>query len=488
MRSDVFDLVEVDLGGTGEQVLVGGRHLFSSLPDAFAGIHRIGVIGWGPQGRAQALNLRDSLAGSGIRVSVGLRRGSSSLAGARSDGFSEHDGTLGEMFDVIRGSDLVILLIADAALAELCEEIFAAVKPNAVIGLAHGFLLAHLQATGGQFPATNSVIGVCPKGMGASVRRLYEQGRDIERAGINCSVAVHQDVDGRAADIALGWAVALGAPFIFETTLRSEFLSDIAGERAILLGIPHAIAEALYRRCIELGDDPSRAFLRSTESMTGPLARAISHGGLRAVLDLLHGDDRRSFDDAYCATYEAFMPLLAELYDEVASGNEITSVRLATRRLADRPMASVDGSRMWLVGQDVRARRGELEVEVGLDPLTAGIFCGAMVAQIDLLRSRRHPWSEIANESVIEVVDSLIPYMHARGIAYMIDNCSTTARLGARKWGPRFEAAISQQVLPTLDDTGARDDDRITALETHSIHDVLAAIGHYRPALDIAVA
>ena len=286
--------------------------------------------------------------------------------------------------------------------------------------------------------------------------------------------------------MALGWAVALGAPFVFETTLESEYRSDITGERAILLGIPHAIAEAVYRRCIELGDEPVAAFVRSTESMTGPLARTISSGGLRAVLDGLSGDDRRTFEDAYCATYRAFAPLIVELYDEVASGNEITSVRLAGRRLAHQVMPPVDGSRMWLVGRDVRARRDELES--GIDPVTAGIFCGAMVAQIDILRDGRHPWSEIANESVIELVDSLIPYMHARGIAYMIDNCSTTARLGARKWGPRFEAAITQQVSPILDRGGAHDDERIAALEAHTIHDVLAAIGDYRPALDIAVA
>jgi ketol-acid reductoisomerase len=485
VQSSVFDLVELELGGVRERVLVGGRHRFPVLGDAFAGVERIGVIGWGPQGRAQALNLRDSLAGTGITVTVGLRPGSASFEPARREGFCEADGTLGEMFEVIRGSDLVILLIADAALVELCDEIFGLVQPNTVIGLAHGFLLAHLSATGRRFPSDVSVVGVCPKGMGASVRRLYEQGRDIEGAGINCSVAVHQDLDGRATDIALGWAVALGAPFIFETTLGSEYLSDIAGERAILLGIPHAIAEAVYRRCIEFGDDPARAFVRSTESMTGPLARTISHGGLRAVLDGFQGDERRCFEDAYCATYGALMPLIAELYDEVASGNEITSVCLASRRLEEHPMARVDGSRMWLVGNEIRARRDELDVSI--DPLTTGLFCGAMIAQIDVLRGRSHPWSEIANESVIELVDSLIPYMHARGVAYMIDNCSTTARLGARKWGPRFEAAISQQVFPTLDATDAYDLELVTALERHPIHDVLAKIAAYRPALDIAV-
>src|SRR4029077_10037003 len=104
-----------------------------------------------------------------------------------------------------------------------------------------------------------------------------------------------------------------------------------------------------------------------------------------------------------------------------------------------------------------------------IDPMTAGIFCGAMVAQVDVLRHHDHAWSEIANESIIELVDSLIPYMHARGIAHMVDNCSTTARLGARRWEPRFEAAISQQVFPTLDGDADYDAELIAALDSHPI-------------------
>jgi ketol-acid reductoisomerase len=485
MESKTFSLLEIDLNGTTERVLAGGRHLYGLLPQAFTGIRRIGIIGWGPQGQAQALNLRDSLAGTDIKVTVGLRAGSASAEQAHALGFTEVDGTLGEMFEVIRASDLVVLLIADVALAELCDEIFAAVRPGAAIGLSHGFLLAYLRATHRDFPDNVSVVAVCPKGMGASVRRLYEQGRSIDGAGINCSVAVHADIDGRATDIALGWAVALGAPFVFETTLKSEYLSDIVGERAILLGIPHAIAEAIYRRCVECGDEPSIAFLRSTESMTGALARTISSGGIRAVLEGFRGDQRRTFENAYCATYHAFAPLIDELYDEVRSGNEIVSIRLAARRLHHSPMATIDGSRMWTVGRQIRDRR--MEIDAPIDPLTAGIFCGAMVAQIDCLDAVGHPWSEIANESVIELVDSLIPYMHARGVAYMIDNCSTTARLGARKWAPRFEATITQQVFPTLDHGGNYDPALIAQLDTHPIHNVLATIAKYRPSLDIAV-
>ena len=109
----------------------GGRHLFPLLPKAFDGIKQIGVIGWGSQGPAQAQNLRDSLDGTGILVKVGLRQGSSSMHEAAAAGFTEDNGTLGEMFDVIRESDLVLLLISDAAQAELYEQIFAALSPGA---------------------------------------------------------------------------------------------------------------------------------------------------------------------------------------------------------------------------------------------------------------------------------------------------------------------------------------------------------------------
>jgi ketol-acid reductoisomerase len=484
MESALFSLLDIDLSGCPERVLVGGRHLFGLLPRAFAGISRIGVIGWGPQGRAQALNLRDSLAGTDVTVTVGLRPGSASAGEARAEGFSEADGTLGEMLAVIRDSDLVILLIADAALADHADEVFAALRPGAIVGLSHGYLLAHLEATGRAFPSDVSVVAVCPKGVGVSVRRLYEQGRDTDGAGINASVAVHTDADGRATDVALGWAVALGSPYIFWTTLEDEYRSDIVGERAILLGIPHAIAEAVYRRMIELGDSPRRAFECSTESMTGPLARTISRGGLRAVLESIDdGDARRTFEHAYCATYHAFLPLIVELYDEVEQGVEMASIQRATARLASYPMATVDGSRMWAVGRDVRAAR---EDGVDIDPLVAGIFCGAMIAQVDVFHDHGHAWSEIANESIIELVDSLIPYMHAHGIAHMIDNCSTTARLGARRWEPRFEAAITQHVFPTLDGDGGYDAALLANLENHPIHNVLATIARFRPSVDVA--
>ena len=485
--STVFRTETMKVPGGTETVLRGGRHLFPLLPRAFAGVRRIGVIGWGPQGRAQACNLRDSLAGTDIRVAVGLRPGSASAAAARAEGFTEEDGTLGDWLTVIAESDLVLLLIADAALAAHHEELVAALKPGATIGLSHGFLLGFLESTGGAFPDGHGVIAVCPKGMGDSVRRLYLQGAEVNGAGINSSFAVHADPDGRAVDRALAWSVALGSPYTFRTTLRSEYLSDLVGERAILLGAVHGLVEALYHRFTSGGDDPATAYERSCENITGPIAAAISRTGLRSVRDGLDAAGWVTFDRAYSATYGSARDLVSEIYDEVAAGIELHSVLLADRRLATHPMTEISGSPMWAAGDAVRSRRGERELAI--DPFTAGAFVATMMAQVDEFLERGHPWSEIANESIIEAVDSLLPYMHARDVAYMVDNCSRTARLGARRWGPRFQAAYEQIAFPATEkDPGSAEPARADAFADHPVHEALAAGAALRPPVAISVA
>ena len=201
-ETSVFEKETISLAGTSEEIVRGGRDLFEKLPAAFQGIEQIGVIGWGSQAPAQAQNLKESLEGTSIKVKVGLRPESPSWKSAESVGFTEEDGTLGEMFATISESDLVVLLISDAAQATLYKEIFAALKPGATLGLSHGFLLGHLQSIGEEFPEDINVIAVCPKGMGPSVRRLYEQGKSVNGAGINSSFGVHQDKTGTATEIA----------------------------------------------------------------------------------------------------------------------------------------------------------------------------------------------------------------------------------------------------------------------------------------------
>lgn len=101
--------------------------------------------------------------------------------------------------------------------AALYPRVLAAMKPGATLGLSHGFLLGVMQNDGVDFRNDINVVLVAPKGMGPSVRRLYEQGKSVNGAGINASFAVHQDATGTASDIAVGWAIAVGAPFAFRT-------------------------------------------------------------------------------------------------------------------------------------------------------------------------------------------------------------------------------------------------------------------------------
>jgi ketol-acid reductoisomerase len=483
--TNTFDKQPLKLAEADESIVKGGRDLFSRLPDAFEGIRQIGVIGWSSQGPAQAQNLRDSLAGSGIIVKVGLREGSASIPAAEKAGFTRANGTLGEMFEVIRDSDLVLLLIADAAQAESYKEIFAALRPGATLGLSHGFLLAHLRNVHDRFPENVNVIGVCPKGMGPSVRRLYEQGADINGAGINSSFAVEQDVTGRATDYALGWSVALGSPFTFQTTLESEYKSDIFGERGILLGAVHGIVEVLYRWLVRQGLSRDDAFINSVESITGPISRMISRQGLLAVYDSLNDADKETFKRIFTLAYNPAFEILLEIYDEVSSGNEIRSVLMAYNRFNRFPMGKIDATEMWQVGEGVRARRGSFQTPI--HPVTAGLYLATMMAQVDLLQEKGHPYSEIANESIIEAVDSLNPYMHHKGVAFMVDNCSTTARLGARKWAPRFDYIFSQLAFPPFDRGAKADDALFQKFRENKIHDVLARCSELRPPVDIAV-
>jgi ketol-acid reductoisomerase len=147
-------------------------------------------------------------------------------------------------------------------------------------------------------------------------------------------------------------------------------------------------------------------------------------------------------------------------------------------------MSGIGGSPMWAAGAEVRARRGERTLPV--EPFTAGVFVATMAAQVDEFAERGHPWSEIVNESVIEAVDSLLPYMHARDVAHMVDNCSRTARLGARRWGPRFQAAYEQIAYPASELPA--NEALLTAFDTHPMHEALAAAAKLRPSVDISVA
>ncbi|GAB4814450.1 hypothetical protein N2152v2_001496 [Parachlorella kessleri] len=548
----VFQKELVKFADTEEYIIRGGRDKFNLLPEAFKGIKQIGVIGWGSQAPAQAQNLRDSLkeAGMDTKVVIGLRPNSPSCNEARAVGFTEDNGTLGEVFDVISKSDLVILLISDAAQAKLYPRILAAMKPGSTLGLSHGFLLGVMQNDGADFRPDINVVLVAPKGpvlrlfginlvavdkegMGPSVRRLYEQGKEVNGAGINASYAVQQDATGTAADVAVGWAIAVGAPFAFATTLESEYKSDIYGERccilggvhavveslfrryvrdgmddiygerAVLLGAVHGMVESLFRRYVQQGMSDEEAFRQTVENVTGPITKIISTEGILGVYNRFNDADKKIFEKAYAAAFGPSMDICYEIYEgmrreqhrseyviksrvqDVACGNEIRSVVNAVERFGRWPMGKIDQTHMWKVGQKVRAERAQHEVK--LNPFTAGVYIAVMMATVQTLQEKGHPYSEICNESIIEAVDSLNPYMHARGVAFMVDNCSYTARLGSRKWAPRFDYILEQQAYVAVDNDEPVDTEVLQAFKSHPVHKALAACAEMRPPVDISV-
>jgi len=482
-----FEKELTSFAGKEEYIIRGGRDKFDKLPAAFKGISKIGVIGWGSQAPAQAQNLKDSIeaAGLDIKVSIGLREGSPSMQEAEAVGFSKSDGTLGEVFDVVAESDLVVLLVSDAAQAKLYPRILAAMKPGSTLGLSHGFLLGVMKNDGVDFRKDINVVLVAPKGMGPSVRRLYEQGKSVNGAGINCSFAIHQDATGQAGDIAIGWAIGVGAPFAFPTTLESEYKSDIYGERCILLGAVHGMSEALFRRYTREGMSDEDAFKQSVECITGRVSKTISTQGMLAVYNMFDDAGKKIFADAYNASLKPAMDVCIEIYEDVASGNEIKSVVQAGSRFDRFPMGKIDGTYMWQVGKKVRAER--VEADIPLNPFTAGVYIATMMATIEVLREKGHPYSEICNESIIEAVDSLNPYMHARGVAFMVDNCSYTARLGSRKWAPRFDYILEQQAFCAIDQKLPLDTEQMTKFLADPVHQALATCSEMRPAVDISV-
>src|SRR5207249_9835681 len=148
------------------------------------------------------------------------------------------------------------------------------------------------------------------------------------------------------------------------------------------------------------------ALLDADDSITVAISNQISAAGLLGVYEALDEDGRRRFKHAYCACYAPGADILTEIYDEVASGNEIRSVVGAAHRLNRFPMSEIAGTEMWQVGRSLRSNR-----QSEIDPVTAGVYVATMMAQADILRDKGHPYSEIVNESIIEAIDSLNPYM-----------------------------------------------------------------------------
>jgi ketol-acid reductoisomerase len=226
----------------------------------------VAVVGYGSQGHAHALNLHDS----GVRVVVGLREGSSSWADAQEAGLEVR--TIAE---AVRGARLVSLLLPDQVQPTVyAEDVEPNLGADAAILFAHGFNVLYERIAPGE---GHDVIMVAPKGPGHVVRRLFTEG-----LGTPALIAVEQDASGRARDLALAYAVGIGAgrAGILETTFREETETDLFGEQAVLCGGTTELIRAGFETLVAAGYQPEIAFYECLHELK-LIVDLIWEGGLQ---------------------------------------------------------------------------------------------------------------------------------------------------------------------------------------------------------------
>ncbi len=213
----------------------------------------VAIIGYGSQGHAHALNLKDS----GVEVIVGLYEGSKSWAKAEAQGLRVMTAN-----EAAKNADIIMILINDEKQAKLYKE---SIEPNLregkTLAFAHGFNI-HF---GCIVPPENvNVIMIAPKGPGHTVRSEYQAGK-----GVPCLIAVHQDATGDAWDIGLAYALGIGGARagVLETTFRTETETDLFGEQAVLCGGVCALMQAGYETLTEAGYDPRNAYFECIHEM-----------------------------------------------------------------------------------------------------------------------------------------------------------------------------------------------------------------------------
>jgi ketol-acid reductoisomerase len=207
---------------------------------------KVAVIGYGSQGHAHALNLKDS----GVNVVVGLREGSPSRAKAEEAGLE-----VASVGDAVTGAQLVALLLPDQVQPQVYEdEVAPNLEPDAALLFAHGFNILYERVRPGE---GNDVIMVAPKGPGHIVRRLYTQG-----LGTPALIAVERDASGRARDLALAYGVAIGSgrAGMLETTFKEETETDLFGEQSVLCGGVTELIKAGFDTLVEAGYQPEIAY------------------------------------------------------------------------------------------------------------------------------------------------------------------------------------------------------------------------------------
>jgi len=278
---------------------------------------KVAVIGYGSQGHAHALNLRDS----GVDVRVGLHAASKSRAKAQADGL-----TVNEPAAACAWADVIMVLVPDTVQAALYKE---AIRPNLSAGktlmFAHGF---NVRFGTLDLPKDIDVSMIAPKSPGHRVRELYQEG-----AGTPALLAVHQDPSGKAKDVALSYGKAIGVARagIIETTFAEETETDLFGEQAVLCGGVSALVKAAFDTLVEAGYQPEIAYFECMHELK-LIVDLMYQGGLNymrySVSDTAeHGDYTGGPRIITDETRKEMRKMLAEIQDGTYAKNWIEEDR-----------------------------------------------------------------------------------------------------------------------------------------------------------------
>jgi ketol-acid reductoisomerase len=342
----------IDFGGVKENVVT-RREFPMSRARKVLKDETIAVIGYGVQGPAQALNLKDN----GFRVLVGQAKSfKKDWDRARADGWVPGK-TLFDIEEAASRGTIVKMLVSDAAQKRIWPLIKKQLNRGDALYFSHGFSIVYKSQTGVIPPRNVDVIMVAPKGSGTSVRRNFLSG-----AGINSSYAVFRDFTGRARERCLAVGIGIGSGYLFPTTFKNEVYSDLTGERGVLLGALAGIMEAQYDVLRQNGHSPSEAFNETVEELTQSLIRLVDEKGMDWMYANCSATAQRGALDWKPRFKKAVLPLFKQLYRSVKSGKETARViRMGSKtnyqQLLAKELGVMGSSEMWKAGEAVRSLR-----------------------------------------------------------------------------------------------------------------------------------
>ncbi len=312
----------------------------------------VAVIGYGVQGRGQALNMKDN----GINVIVG--EGDYNWKKAIEEGFVPGK-TLFPPIEAAKRGTIIQYLQSDAGQKAMWPELKPTLTKGKALYFSHGFSIVYKEQTGVIPPPDIDVIMVAPKGAGKTVRDNFLAG-----SGINSSYGVFQDATGRALERTLATGVAIGSGYLFPTTFEKEVYSDLTGERGVLMGCLAGVMEAQYNVLRKNGHSPSEAFNETVEELTQSLIRLVAENGMDWMYANCSTTAQRGALDWKDRFRDAVAPVFDELYKRVAAGKE-TEVVLKVNSAPDyreklqKELDVLKNSEMWQAGAAVRSLRPE---------------------------------------------------------------------------------------------------------------------------------